>query len=85
MRRYEYKNRVSRRHFITRQDLRNITRRIQDFARHRHSEDGTSVDRIARELAEEDPSPVLFYKPQNSKNADYPCLQEESFFVHFND
>ena len=78
-RRDQYKGKVSRRHFITRQDLRNITRRIQDFVRHRHSEDATSVDRIARELSQEDPSPVLFYKPQNSKNIEYPCLLEESF------
>ena len=54
MRRYENKNRVNRWHFITHQDLHNITRRIQDFARHCHSEDATSVDRIAHELAEED-------------------------------
>ena len=79
MRRYQYKDQVRQWHFITRQDLCNITRRIQDFARHRHSEDATSVDRIARELAQEDPSPVLFYKPQNSKNAEHPRLQEESF------
>ena len=85
MRRYQYKDQVRQWHFITRQDLCNITRRIQDFARHRHSEDATSVDRIARELAQEDPSPVLFYKPLNSKNAEHPCLLEESFFVHFND
>ena len=75
----QYQDCATRRHFITRQDLRNITRKIRDFAHHRHSEDATSVDRIANELLREVPSPVLFYKPQNSRNAEYPCLQEESF------
>jgi len=39
----------------------------------------TSVDRITCELLLEVPSPVLFYKSQNSTNTKYPCLQEESF------
>ena len=75
----QYQDFVTRRHFVTHQDLRNITRKIRDFAHHHHFEDATSVDRIANELLREVPSPVLFYKSQNSRNAEYPCLQEESF------
>ena len=66
----QYQDCVTRGHFVTRQDLRNITRKIRDFAHHRHSEDATSVDRIANELLREVPSPVLFYKSQNSRNAE---------------
>jgi len=78
--REQYKDQDNWRHFIMRQDLRNITRKLQDFAHHHHSEDATSGDRIFWKLSEKDPSPVLFYKPQNSKKANYPCVQEESFF-----
>ena len=37
---------------------------IRDFVHHRHSEDATSVDRIAHELLQEVPSPVHFKSPK---------------------
>ncbi len=63
-RRKEFKDCATRKHFITRQDCRNIGRKIKDFSQHRHNEDAISVDRIVRELDQETHSPVLAYKPQ---------------------
>ena len=50
---------VQRRHFITRQDCRNIGRKLNNFSRQRHADDAISVDRIVQC---EMPSPVLAYK-----------------------
>lgn len=57
-------NSARRRHFLSWQDCRNIGRRLKDFSKQHHKEDGISVDRIDRELSLETPSPVLAYKPQ---------------------
>ncbi len=56
--RHQYKERVTRRHFVTRQDHRNITRVVQNYSRHCYSEDAISVDRIATELSQENPCPA---------------------------
>ena len=80
--RISYSETTKRKHFVTRQDVRNITRPIKDFSRHRHAEDAISVDRIVTELMkEEDPSPILAYKQQGFKNSSYPSLPDESFLL----
>ena len=63
-RRNDFKEQATRKHFITRQDCRNIGRKVKDFSKHRHNDDAVSVDRIVRELQQETPSPMLTYKPQ---------------------
>ena len=62
--RSDYLNQVTRNHFITRQDCRNIARSLNS---HRHANDAVSVDRIVCELKRESPSPVLVYKPQGAE------------------
>ena len=69
-----------RKHFLTRQDCRNIGRKLKDFSRHRHKDDAVSVDRIVRELRMESPSPVLAYKPQGIR-AHNLSLQDDTFFL----
>ena len=71
---------ATRKHFITRQDCRNIVRKIKDFSHHRHSDDAVSVDRIVRELNLESPSPVIFYKPQGVEDPNL-TLPVDSFFL----
>ena len=71
---------VRRRHFLTRQDCRNIGRKLKDFSRQRHADDAISVDRIVKELQCEMPCPVLAYKPQGIHDASYD-LPDDSFFL----
>ena len=72
---------ATRRHFVTRQDCRNICRKTRDFTNHRHDNDALSVDRIVKELQLEDPSPVIAYKPQGITNEQYPLLREDKFLL----
>ena len=72
---------ASRRHFITRQDCRNVCQKIRNFSNHRHKNDALSVDRIVCELQMEDPSPVIAYKPCGVKNENHPLLKEDNFFL----
>lgn len=78
--RSKFRQKASRKHFITRQDCRNIVRKLRDFTNHRHSDDAVSVDRIVRELSKENPSPVIAYKPQGLHDADIN-LPSHTFFL----
>ena len=60
--REDFMKNASRRHFITRQDCRNVGRKLADFSKHRHTDDAISVDRLIRELNHESPSPIIAYK-----------------------
>ena len=79
----QYRDHVSQRHFITSQDLCDITRRIRNFAHHWNSEDATSVDRSACELLLEVPSrsrDALCHKIQGMLNINV-CKKSLSCFV----
>lgn len=67
-------------HFITRQDCRNIVRKLKNFTNHRHADDAISTDRIVRELKLENPSPILAYKPQGI-DVDILTLPSDAFFL----
>lgn len=54
---------VKRKHFITRQDCCNSSRKVRNFKNHRHDNDAISVNRIVSELQLENPSPILVYTP----------------------
>ena len=60
---------------------RNACRKLRNFRRHRHLEDAISVDRIVKELKEESPSPVLYYKPQDVVDPEHPSLLEDTFLL----
>lgn len=79
--RHQYDEQVNRKHLLTRQDLRNITRAVRSYRHHRHSEDAISVDRIVSELSQESTPPVIAYKPQGSKHNNYPTLHESTFLL----
>ena len=72
---------ATRRHFLTRQDCRNASRKVRNFTRHRHTHDAISVNRIVTELRTESPSPLLAYKPQGVKDETLPTLSEDTFFL----
>lgn len=50
--------------FITRQDVRNIVRKIEDSLKHQHQIDAVSVDRLVKELMLEEDNPIIAYKSQ---------------------
>ncbi len=72
---------VKRKHYITRQDCHNASRKIRSFKYHRHSNDAVSVNRIVAELQLEDPSPIIAYKPRGSTKHGYPLLKEENILL----
>ena len=78
--REDFMKNASRRHFITRQDCRNVGRKLADFSKHRHTDDAISVDRLIRELNHESPSPIIAYKPQGISDTKYN-LPNDSFFL----
>ena len=60
---------------------RNACRQLYNFSKHRHLEDAISVDRIVKELKEETPSPVLYYKPQGVVDSNFSMLLEDTFLL----
>ena len=76
----DFKTNATRKHFITRQDCRNIGRKLKEFKMHRHTDDAVSVDRHVHELQQESPSPVIAYKPQGITREGYE-LPDDTFFL----
>ena len=72
---------ATRASFITRQDARNIVRMLDNIVKHRHNNDAVSLDRLCRELENEEDSPIIAYKPQGRVEEKYPGLSEESFLL----
>lgn len=62
--RSDFEEHATRSSFITRQDARNIVRRLENAIKHRHQNDAVSVDRLVSELQQEADNPVIAYKPQ---------------------
>ena len=77
-RRESFDEEATRKHFITRQDCRNICRKVKCFKNHRHENDAISVDRIVTELRLEDPSPAIAYKAMGVKGE---YLREDNFML----
>ena len=71
---------ATRKHFITRQDCRNVCRKVKDFTNW-HENDAVSVNRIVEELQLEDVCPVIAYKALGVKIDSCPLLKEENFLL----
>ena len=56
------------------------TKKLNEFIKHRHTDDAISVDRLVNELNQESPSPIIAYKQQGITNAQY-LLPDDSFFL----
>ena len=78
--RQDFKANATRKHFITRQDCRNIGRKLNEFKMHWHTDDAISVDCLVHELQRESPSPVIAYKPQGIAMEEYQ-LPDDTFFL----
>ena len=72
---------VSRKHFITKSDLRNIRVKVDDRIVKRHDDDATSVTMMVAELQQEPFNPIVIFKPQSSKDDSHPALQTDSFVL----
>ena len=80
-RRDEFDETVARKHFLTRQDVNNIRRKVQDNQVIRHEDDATSVSIRIAELQQEPFNHILVYKPQGMSDNQYPSLPMESFIL----
>ena len=79
--RNEFEQTVGRKHYLTRQDINNIKRNVQDNQVIRHQDDATSVSIRVAELQQEPFNPVLMYKPQGVSDSQFPSLPQESFIL----
>lgn len=70
---------VSRRHFLTKSDIRNIRVKVDDRIIKRHEDDATSVSMIVAELEQESFNPILIFKPQGK--VDQTLSLESNSFV----
>lgn len=80
-RRQEFDQTVSRKHFLSAQDIRNIKRTVLDRQVKRHENDAQSVDILVGELLQEPYNPILIYKPQGKPMDEYPNLAKDSFVL----
>ena len=72
---------VHRKHFVSRQDCLNLSRKIHHLSTIRHDNDAQSVHMMVKELREENGDPVLLYKAQGINDQDYPMLGQDSFVL----
>ena len=79
--REEFDQSVSRKHFISKSDIRNIRVKVDDRIVKRHDDDATSVTMMVAELQQEPYNPIVMFKPQGSKDDLHPALQADSFVL----
>ena len=76
----EFDQTVARKHYLTRQDVNNIRRKVKDTQVMWHQDNATSISLVVAELQQEPFNPVLVYKPQSMLDNQYPSLPMESSF-----
>lgn len=79
--REDFDQSVSRKHFISKSDIRNIRVKVDDRIVKRHDDDATSVTMMVAELQQEPYNPIVMFKPQGSKDDLHPALQADSFVL----
>ena len=67
--------------FFDKKDINNIQTKVKDFGIKRHENDAVSVSVIVEELRGEPFNPVLIYKPQGTKDPQYPMLPDDTFIL----
>ena len=72
---------VSRKHLITKRDIRNVEVKVRDRLIIRHQDDAKSVQLLVAELQQEQYDPIMAFKVQGSKNDYYPNLSEDTFLL----
>ena len=81
--RHMFANEAQRRHFVTRRDVLNMSRKVNHLSRIRHENDAQSVEEIVAELKQESYNPILCYKRQGILDPDIPQLPADGFVVVF--
>ena len=81
LKRSEFDQCVSRKHFLSKGDIKNIRTKIDDRIVKRHDDDATSVTMMVAELEQEPFNPIVIFKPQGSKNPSHPALQIDAFVL----
>ena len=79
--RHAFAEEAGRRHFVTRRDVLNLSRKVNHLSKIRHENDAQSVDQMVQELQAEDINPILCYKRQGVIDPAYPTLPAEAFLL----
>ncbi len=79
--RQEFHQTVSRKHLLSKQDIRNVKRSVLDRKIKRHDNDAISVGILVQELQNETFDPILFYKAQGCESELKPFLKKDSFLL----
>ena len=74
---------AQRRHFVTRRDVLNLSRKINHLSKVRHENDAQSVEQLVAEFRREEYDPILIYKRQGSSDPEYPMFEAGAFVVAF--
>ena len=72
---------VSRKHFMSKHDIRNVKRSVLDRQIKRHENDAMSVAILVHKLQNEPFNPILFYKPQGSESEKKSVLKKILSFL----
>ena len=80
-RREDFEQFVARKHYITKQDITNASKRVHDRTIIRHQSDPLSVAQVVSELRQEPYNPVLLYKAQGEKDPKYPQIPVDGFIL----
>jgi len=79
--RHAFTEEAGRRHFVTRRDVLNLSRKVNHLSKIWHENDAQSVDQMVRELQAEDIDPILCYKRPEELDPAYPTLPAEAFLL----
>ena len=72
---------MARKHFLTKQDVRNVRVNVTDRLIMKHKEDAMSVHLLVEQLRQEPFNSVIIYKPQGVSDEKYPTLVPEAFVL----
>ena len=73
--RHSFEQKVSRKHFLSKQDIRNVKRSVLDRQIKCHENDAMSVAILDYKMS------ILFYKPQGSESEKKASLRKDFFFL----
>lgn len=79
--REEFEQFAARKHFLTKQDITNASRRVKDCSIIRHQSDPLSVAEVVASLREEPYDPVLLYKAQGESDPKHPNIPADGFIL----
>lgn len=79
--REEFEQSAARKHFITKQDIANVSKKVKDHTIIRHESDPSSVSQVVSDLRQEPFDPVLFYKAQGTVDLSHPNIPANGFVL----